>query len=46
MKAQIYYRFHINGDQYALIGIAGGDLVVPEQFGTQPTELHTACQRG
>lgn len=45
MAAQIYYSFLINGDQYALIGISGGDLVSPEHFGIQLTELPTPRHR-
>jgi hypothetical protein len=46
MVSQIYYKFLVNGDQYTLIGIAGGDLVAPEQFGVESMEPHTDLRRG
>ena len=46
MTAQIPDTFLFKGDGYDLIGISGGDLASPEQFGMEPEMLHTACQRG
>lgn len=46
MTAQIPDTFLFNGEQYSLIGISGGDLVSPDQFGMEPEMLHTACYRG
>lgn len=41
MNVPISYTFLISGDRYDLIGIAGGDLVPPDQLGPEPKELHT-----
>jgi hypothetical protein len=46
VTAQISDTFIYNGDEYALIGMKGGDFVSPEQFGMEPEMLHTACYRG
>ncbi len=46
MTAQITDKFIFNGDKYSLIGMRGGDLASPEQFGMEPEMLSTACYRG
>lgn len=46
MTAQISDTFLFKGDQYSLIGMSGGDLISPEQFGMEPKMIHTACYRG
>ena len=46
MAVQISYTFLINGDRYALIGMAGGDLVLSKQFGMEPKELPFANHGG
>lgn len=46
MTAQISDTFIFKGKQYSLIGMNGGDLASPEQFGMKPEMLHTACYRG
>ena len=46
MTGQIADTFLYKGDQYALIGMKGNDLVSPEQFGMETEMLHTACYRG
>ncbi len=46
MTAQISDTFIFNGDEYSLIGIKGGDLAFPEQFGMEPEMINTACYRG
>jgi hypothetical protein len=45
MAAQIFYTFLINGSQYILIGMSGGDLASPEQFGMQMPDLHDGCNQ-
>ena len=46
MTAQISETFLFKGDEYSLIGMRGGDLASPEQFGMKPEMIHTACYRG
>jgi hypothetical protein len=46
MTAQIPDTFLFKGDEYSLIGVKGGDLASPEQFGMEPEMMHTACYRG
>ena len=46
MTAQISDTFLFKGDEYSLIGMNGGDLASPEQFGMEPEMIHTACYRG
>jgi hypothetical protein len=46
MTAQIPDTFIFKGEEYSLIGMKGGDLISPEQFGMLPEMLHTACYRG
>ena len=46
MTAQITDEFRYKGEEYSLIGIAGGELFEPEQYGMEPEMLHTACYRG
>jgi len=46
MTAQIPDTFLFQGDQYDLIGISGGELASPEQFGMEPEMLDTSCYRG
>jgi hypothetical protein len=45
MTAQISDTFIFEGKEHFLIGIRGGDLIPPEQFGMQPEKLSTACYR-
>jgi hypothetical protein len=42
MAVQLPCTFLIKGDRYDLIGVAGGDILTPMQFGTPPRGLHTA----
>ena len=46
MTAQIPDKVFYQGEQYSLIGVRGGELITPQQFGMQPQMLHTACYRG
>ena len=46
MTAQISDSFMFEGEEYSLIGMRGGDLASPEQFGMEPKMLNTACYRG
>ncbi len=46
MTAQISDTFIFKGDEYSLIGITGGDLASPEQFGMEPEMIDTSCYRG
>jgi len=46
MTAQIGDTFRFQGEEYALIGIAGGELFSPQQYGMEPGMIHTACYRG
>ncbi|MBT9155701.1 MAG: Penicillin-binding protein 4* [Firmicutes bacterium] len=46
MTAQIADTFLFKGEPYSLIGMSGGALTEPEQFGMEPEMLHTACYRG
>lgn len=46
MTAQISDKFIYEGDQYSLIGMKGGDLASPKQFGMESRMIHTACCRG
>ncbi len=46
MTAQISDTFLYKGQEYFLIGIRGGELVCPEQFGMEPEMIITACYRG
>ena len=46
MTAQITDTFLFNGEEYDLIGIKGGELVSPEQYGIETEMMHTACYRG
>lgn len=46
MTAQIPDTIIYEGDKYELIGMAGGDLISPEQFGMEPEMISTACYRG
>ena len=46
MTAQISDTFIFEAEEYSLIGIRGGDLASPEQFGMEPKMLSTACYRG
>jgi hypothetical protein len=46
MTTQIPDRFLFKGDEYSLIGMDGGDLASPEQFGMEPKMMHTGCYRG
>jgi len=46
MTAQIPDTFLFKGENYSLIGIQGGNLASPEQFGMESEMIHTACYRG
>jgi hypothetical protein len=46
MTAQISDRFIFKGEEYSLIGMTGGYLASPKQFGMEPEMIHTACYRG
>jgi hypothetical protein len=46
MTAQIPDTFIYKRKKYSLIGIEGGDLATPEQFGMEPVSYSTACYRG
>lgn len=46
MTAQVSDTFIVKGNTYELIGIDGGNLVNPEQFGMVLEMIHTACYRG
>ncbi len=46
MTAQIPDEFIFKGEVYSLIGIRGGTLASPQQFGMQPEMMHTGCYRG
>ena len=46
MTTQIPDRFLFKGDEYSLIGMDGGDLASPKQFGMEPKMMHTGCYRG
>lgn len=46
MTAQIPDTVIYQGEQYSLIGVSGGELVAPQQFGMQLRLLHTASYRG
>ena len=46
MTAQISDTFLFKGEKYELVGVTGGNLATPQQFGMEPEMLHTACYRG
>ena len=46
MTAQIADTILYKGDEYELIGVEGGELATPEQFGMEAEMMHTACYRG
>ena len=46
MTAQISDTFIFKGEGCGLIGMEGGPLVTPEQFGMNPTMMDTSCYRG
>ncbi len=46
MTSQISDTFLYKGENYCLIGITGGNLASPEQFGMVPTMINTSCYRG
>lgn len=46
MTAQISDTFFFKGDEYSLIGMNGGDLASPEQFGMEANMIDTSCYRG
>lgn len=46
MTAQIADKFIYRGAAYDVIGVRGGELITPEQFGMTPTAGCTACWRG
>ena len=46
MTAQISDTVLYQGKEYSIIGLSGGDLICPEQFGMEPKMMSTACYRG
>lgn len=46
MTAQIPDTFIYQSEEYDLIGMSGGDLAYPQQFGMEPVMIHTACYKG
>lgn len=46
MTAQISDTFLFKGEEYTLVGMSGGELITPYDFGMKPEALHTACWRG
>jgi hypothetical protein len=46
MTAQIADTFLYKNENYSLLGIKGGSLISPQQFGMEPVRLSTACYRG
>ena len=46
MTGQIADKFIYRGAAYDMIGVRGGELITPEQFGMTPTAGCTACWRG
>ena len=46
MTAQFSDDFLFKGKKFSLVGIDGGDLASPEQFGMEAEMLHTGCYRG
>jgi hypothetical protein len=46
MTGQIADTFIYKGERYDIIGLVGGDLVTPEQFGMIPLGVCSACWRG
>lgn len=46
MTAQVPDKFLFKGEEYVLIGVKGGKLIFPEQFGMTPEMITTACYRG
>lgn len=46
MTAQITDTFFFRGEEYSMIGMFGGPLATPQQFGMVPKMLHTGCYQG
>lgn len=46
MTSQIPDKFIYNGEEYELVGVDGGELITPQDYGMEPEMLHTACYRG
>jgi hypothetical protein len=46
MTAQVHDRFDFEGRPYRLVGVKGGKLFDPKQFGLKTVARSTACQRG
>jgi hypothetical protein len=46
MTAQIADSMLLDGTLYSIIGLRGGELPSPEDYGLQPVMIHTACWRG
>jgi len=46
MTGQIPDTFIYRGERYDMIGVRGGELVAPEQFGMTPVSMSSACWRG
>ncbi len=46
MTAQIPDWVSFDGNEYVIVGLRGGDLISPEQFGLKPTGISSACWRG
>jgi len=46
MTDQIPDTFLFRDEDYELIGMMGGELIMPQDFKMEPEALHTACWRG
>jgi hypothetical protein len=46
MTAQIPDTFLYHGEEYELVALDGEGLIIPQDYGMKPDELHTACYRG
>jgi hypothetical protein len=46
VTSQIPDTFVYQGEKYELVGLDGGKLVTPQDYGMNPKMLHTACYRG
>ena len=46
MTDQIRDQYFYKGEQYSLLGLTGGDLFSPQDFGMEPFMFHTACSCG
>jgi hypothetical protein len=46
MTAQFPDIIRYQGEEYAIIGVKGGDLLTPKDFGMEVATWHTGCYRG